>query len=204
MNKIGLFSLLLIASINLIAQDISVIELDEEDIDREVERIIIQSENRGEPMDDSLLENLRANVREGMIMRRLLVSLALYRGWEPTEEEIDKALAQRRGGYPDGEWDEVLATQGYTRDEFRRITEESLMIDKVLKAEVWEGITVSEQEAKTYYEEHREDFTSDHGIIPFREVEELIRNNLIAAKGREETARFMDELYSRAVFIDKE
>ena len=206
MNKIrNILLLLTVFLIPLASQEmLGRIQVSEEEVQKELDRLIIQGQLQEKEYEGEEKDQLRENVKEGIIMRKLLLTLADYRGIEVTEEEVEETLSQARGDYPDEEWANLLEGQLYTAESFREVIRNSLIIDRVIKTEVLDKISVSDEEIQAYYEAHEEDFTSDQGLLPLGIVRGLIEQTLRENKGREETALFMDNLYSRAMFVEGE
>jgi hypothetical protein len=204
-KKIALFLLLLWGVVFcLLGQELSLIKIDEEEINLELDRIIKQNRLGGKEFKEEEIPLLRENIKEGIIMRKLLVSLAVYREITVSDDDVNASLAETKKNFTPHEWLTLLSQQGYTEDSFRMVLEESLLIDLVLENEVLKYITVSDKEVETYYEEHSEDFTTDHGVIPLREVDELIKQNLLTLKGQQKVSLFMEDLYARAMFVERE
>ncbi len=183
-------------------ENLARIQINQEEIDREWNRYILLDRNRGIEHGEGELAALKEDVRKGYIMRQLLLSLASYRNITVTGEEVDDVLSQTRGDYPEADWEAMLKGQLFTPESFRQSLEESLIIDRVLKAEVTDRILIGDDEIESYYKAHESSYTTDYGVIPLREVKGLIREILKAEKSREETARFMDDLYSRTMFVE--
>ncbi|MDC7223939.1 MAG: SurA N-terminal domain-containing protein [Spirochaetales bacterium] len=204
MKRIIPLYLILFPAALLFGQDyLSRIQLDDEELQKEWERYLIQGQLQNQEYSEEEKNALRENVKEGMIMRKLLLSLADYRGITIDADELNALEAATRGDYPEEEWKALLETQLHTEESYRRTLEESLLIEKVLQTEILDKIVITDEEVLAYYETHEEDFSSDYGLIPFSDVKKLIREGLKARKGQEETIRFMEDLYSRAMFVEE-
>ncbi len=67
-------------------------------------------------------------------------------------------MAEYRHDYPDKAFDQMLRDQGIDEVQWRRELKERLLMEKVIRQEVYTGITVDEEETADYYREHRSDF----------------------------------------------
>jgi hypothetical protein len=183
---------------------LSRVQVSNEEVETELNRFIIQKQLQDKDYNNEEREQLREDVKDGIIMRKLLLSLAAYREVKLSEKEVDQLESQARGDYPDEEWDTLLKSQLYTRESFRQVLKETRIIDLILKQEVWDGITVSDEEIQAFYEDQEAQFTSDYGLIPLEDVKDLIKNTIKSRKSQEATSLFMDNLFSQAMFVEKE
>jgi hypothetical protein len=183
---------------------LSRVQVSNEEVETELNRFIIQKQLQDKDYNKEEREQLREDVKDGIIMRKLLLSLAAYREVKLSEKEVDQLESQARGDYPDEEWDTLLKSQLYTRESFRQVLKETRIIDLILKQEVWDGITVSDEEIQAFYEDQEAQFTSDYGLIPLEDVKDLIKNTIKSRKSQEATSLFMDNLFSQAMFVEKD
>ncbi len=64
---------------------------------------------------------------------------------------------------------EALKQEGLSMDDLRRNLERSMLVQQVTRVEVVEKISISDEEARAYYEQHRNEFTSPTEIT-LREI----------------------------------
>jgi len=82
-----------------------------------------------------------------------------------SEEEIDAAVNRIIGEYPDQEtFDELVADGNIDLDQWRREIEYTLLLDKLVETALATDIEILPDEIETYYEEHREDYSSDEKV----------------------------------------
>lgn len=55
---------------------------------------------------------------------------------------------------------EALRQEGLTMDDLRRNLEKQMLVSQVQRAEIMDKISISDEEARTYYEAHKDEFTS--------------------------------------------
>jgi hypothetical protein len=116
-KKIALFLLLLWGVVFcLLGQELSLIKIDEEEINLELDRIIKQNRLGGKEFKEEEIPLLRENIKEGIIMRKLLVSLAVYREITVSDDDVNASLAETKKNFTPHEWLTLLSQQGYTED----------------------------------------------------------------------------------------
>jgi peptidyl-prolyl cis-trans isomerase SurA len=64
---------------------------------------------------------------------------------------------------------EALKQEGLSMDDLRRNLERSMLVQQVTRVEVMEKISISDEEARAYYDQHRSEFTSPTEIT-LREI----------------------------------
>ena len=69
----------------------------------------------------------------------------------------------------EAKFQEALKQEGLTMADLRRNLERQMLVSQVQRAEIVERISISDEEAKAYYESHRDEFTAP-GEITLREI----------------------------------
>ena len=64
---------------------------------------------------------------------------------------------------------EALKQEGLSMDDLRRNLERSMLVQQVTRVEILEKISINDEEARAYYEQHRTEFTSPTEIT-LREI----------------------------------
>lgn len=96
-------------------------------------------------------------VLDQLISTKLLFQESQAQGTEVSPDEVTEqmqTLEQRTGGKE--QLDQALAGQDMTRQELRQGLKEDLAINRYIEEKIAPAVTVSEQEAKTFYEENKE------------------------------------------------
>jgi len=137
-----------------------------------------------EPYKQALLETL--------IERALLLQAAAAAGVTVTTEEVDRRVLALSSEYPAGTFDEALAKSGTSRAALTRSTREQLTIEKLLTQEVHSRVAVTEEQVRTYYDEHAADFTEA----------EQVHAQQIVVKGLDEAKRVQAQLWQGKKFQD--
>ena len=79
-----------------------------------------------------------------LIERTLLLQAASQAGVTVTADEVDRRLLALSSEYPAGTFDEVLEKTRLTKQDHRRMTREQLIIEKLLQAQVFARVAVTE------------------------------------------------------------
>ena len=93
-----------------------------------------------------------------VIDRELTLAEADRLGINVSPAEVEEALAEHRRDYPDGGFERMLQERGVTLEQWRRELKEGLLMEKVVGQAVYKAVTVTEEEIKAYYQDHREEF----------------------------------------------
>lgn len=105
------------------------------------------------PPDDDFYRQ----VLDQLVSTKLLYQESQAQGTEISPDEVSEqmqTLEQRTGGKE--QLDQALAGQDMTRQELRQGLKEDLAINRYIEEKIAPAVTVSEQEAKTFYEENKE------------------------------------------------
>lgn len=98
----------------------------------------------------------------GLVDELITDELVLARAAElkivPTTEEIDKAVAERRGSLSDADFAKQLEARKTTAEEFRAEVVREVTKTKVIEQDVLSKITITDQEVTDYFEKNRAQF----------------------------------------------
>lgn len=89
-----------------------------------------------------------------------------------TDERFAEVLARIRKDNKledDAAWEQALKQEGLSLAELRRNIEKDLLIGEVQRQDVMQKIAVTEEEARTYYDAHKGEFTSP-SMVTLREI----------------------------------
>ncbi len=137
-------------------------------------------------------EELRRNYLRQLIDRELALAEADRLAIEVAPEEVDAVLAEYRRDYPEQAFQEMLKNQQISEADWRRELVERLRMEKVIRQEVYTGLTVEESEIKTYFRQNREEF----------ERPEQVRARQIVVDREDEGARVLGLLREGKPFED--
>ncbi|PLY02729.1 MAG: hypothetical protein C0624_07885 [Desulfuromonas sp.] len=103
-------------------------------------------------------EELQRNYLRQLIDRELALAEADRLVVQVTPQEVDEVMNEYRRDYPDQVFQEMLQSQQIDERAWRRELVERLRMEKVIRQEVYTGLTVEESEIKAYFRQNREDF----------------------------------------------
>ena len=117
---------------------------------------------RSMPEQDSLSmeerDELQRNYLRQLIDRELALAEADRLGIQISPDEVDEVLAEYRRDYPDTAFQEMLQSQKISEQDWRRELVDRLRMEKVIRQEVYTGLTVEPSEIKAYFRQNREEF----------------------------------------------
>lgn len=98
---------------------------------------------------------LERQVLDGMIMRAVLRQEAANLGIEVEDAEIEETFSRFREQFPsDAAYQIALEEEGFTEEEFRAELHRQMLIERLIRSEVYDRITVPEEEIRSFYEEN--------------------------------------------------
>ncbi len=97
-------------------------------------------------------------VLDQMIGTRLLYEESVGLGLAAADADVDKSFQELRAGFKgdDKAFDELLATRGLSVAKLRDGIKENLSIQKLVESKVLPSITISDDEAKKFYDGHKD------------------------------------------------
>jgi hypothetical protein len=124
-----------------------------------------------------------------MIDRQLMLEeVERYAPPEPQAADIDAAVADVRSRAKDAlEFEATLTRYGMSHDELRRFVRDTLRLEAYRQQRLSSMPQSSDEEARRYYEDHPEEFTSDGQLLPFDKV----RDQALSAALDERRSTFM-------------
>lgn len=118
---------------------------------------MLASANNATPSEEEAV-----GAKLGLVDELITDELVLARATElkivPTAEEIDKAIADRRGALSDADFAAQLEARKTTVDQFRTEVTRELTKGKVIEQDVNGKVNVTDDEVNAYYEKNRAQF----------------------------------------------
>ncbi len=136
------------------------------------------------------LNNLKRDLLNQFIERRLILHEAQAKNILIGDAELNDAVEKIKGDYPKERFEEILKAESLTYDKWKDRIREDLIIKKALTAIVDSQINIPDAELKKYYNTHREEFN--------RKEEARVRQIVVAKE--EEALAIRKELLSGADF----
>lgn len=108
------------------------------------------------------LREVTPQILSDAIDEMLLLQRGRELGYRITDEQfqktVDEIMKQNKIESKE-QFEQALAGEGMTLDQFRRMFERNVIVQQVVRSEVMSKIALTEQEAKDYYAEHPDEFT---------------------------------------------
>jgi peptidyl-prolyl cis-trans isomerase C len=96
------------------------------------------------------------DVLNGMIARSLFLQEAKAQGIKADAQEVDQQIAAFKSRFPSPEaFQQALASQGITEQSLREQAQTQLTVQKYLKSQVFDKVSVTDQAAKTFYDQNQ-------------------------------------------------
>jgi peptidyl-prolyl cis-trans isomerase C len=96
------------------------------------------------------------DVLNGMIARSLFLQEAKAQGIKADAQEVDQQMAAFKSRFPSPEaFQQALASQGITEQSLREQAQTQLTVQKYLKSQVFDKVSVTDQAAKTFYDQNQ-------------------------------------------------
>lgn len=137
----------------------------------------------------ALLMQIQEGIVDELIQLELLVQEANNQSIEADEDEVQTEMEQIRSQF-DEDFEEVLASQGYTEDLLENEIRDSLKINQLLSPEYIESLDfhVTDEELEEVYEQQA---SQNPEIAPFEDLREELSNQIVQTK-------YIEDLYENA------
>jgi hypothetical protein len=127
----------------------------------------------------------------------ILKEVARFPPAEPPAADIDTQLAAMKARVGD-RLDRVLKTTGIDEDRLRGLARETLRIRDYLQQRFGISAQVSEEEARKYFETHREEFARDGKPLTFEEAGNEARRRASAVRVQGAVVQWLQDLRARS------
>lgn len=125
------------------------------EVDQEVGRYEKQMTMTGQTPDDAQKKEMRQKVLDGLVDRELLLQESNRLGIKVADSEVDEQVATIKKRFPkEEEFTGALSKMGITEKDLRKQFSEGMAIKKMIDQEVASKISVSEADAKAFYDAH--------------------------------------------------
>ena len=146
-------------------------------------------------------EDAEAVALERTIERQLVLDeVARFSPPEPADSAVTEevvAMKQRAGSRLDA----LVVATGLDETRLRQLARETLRIRAYVTQRFGTNVQVTEEEARTYYEEHPAEFTRDGVRIAFEEAEPVARQRASAERMRSTIDKWVRDLRARAEVV---
>jgi peptidyl-prolyl cis-trans isomerase C len=188
------------------------IPITEADVTLEVKRIQFQAKAMQKPLDQSMMLSMREKVIDSLINRELLLQQSKAKGITTNESDIDNSIDQIKRRLEAGQsFESLLVEMGISMKAMRTQVGQASAIQKLLEADVYPQATVSEKEARIFFDNNPQYFkkpeevkashiliqvtpdASDEEKMAAREKIEDIQNKIAAEEDFADLARQYSE-----------
>lgn len=137
----------------------------------------------GEPPAD----RVKMRVLEGMIDRILLLQQARERSVAVGQDQVERAFLRLRSEYPGSNFDDLLAEERLSAAELKARLRDQLTVERLFSDEVFSRVQVTEEESRSYYQEHPQEFEQPDRVHVLQ----------VVVKTKEEAQKIREELVRR-------
>ena len=125
----------------------------QEAFEQEMTPVLKQMEMQGQKPDETQVEEIRKKVLDNMINREVLYQASRKKGFTADDKAVEEKLASFKQQFPnEAQFKEALSKMNLSEKVIKKQIREQLSIQQLVDQEVVPSITVSEADAKAYYE----------------------------------------------------
>ena len=155
-----------------------------------------------DPTSEELASQLKESTIDSLIGQTLLLQEADKKGYEATDEEIQKEIDTLKANYEDeAQFEEILKTNGLTMDQLKTEVANNIkytaFVEKELTIE-----EVKDEDVKAYYDQYAEQSSGseepESQVPEYEEVKDQIKQELERQKTQEVLAAKVQELKENA------
>ena len=144
------------------AQTVAVVndvEITARELEQKIQLMRSRYANMGMPIQGEQLARLRESILNNLIEKQLLIEESKAQGINVDESEIQKQLDELKGQFESQEaFEKKIASSGYSEDELKTEMRENLLIRNLIEQKIESGISVSDKQARKYYQENQEEY----------------------------------------------
>lgn len=152
----------------------------QKDLDRELDLFQKRMAAQGRQVSEEQAEKARKDVLEKMITLELLSQESEKKKIKADPKAVDMQMSQFRQRFPnEEEFEKALKEMDVSEADLKIRVQENLAIKELISREVESGISISDKEAKSFYEERKS---------AFRQPEQVRARHILAKAGPEDDA----------------
>ncbi len=162
-----------------------------QDFERELSREA-QSMDGDAPRTPEQIEPYKQTLLNTLIERAILLQTARSQNVSVSPDELDRRMLALASEYPAGGFEEMLKRSPTTRQELEKKTKDQLTIEKLLDAEVFSRVAITEEQIRNEFNEHPERFQDP----------EMVHAEQIVVGGLDDAKRIQQQLWQGKKFSD--
>lgn len=124
----------------------------------------MQSNQLGPDTPEEQKKEAQKVVMDGLIGSELLYQKARLIPIEIPQADVDKAIAQTKTGMGEDGFKSELQRRGMSEKDLENLVRQNLMVQKMIKEQVVNTVTVSDADMKTFYDEHQKDMAKPEDV----------------------------------------
>ena len=125
----------------------------QEAFEQEMAPVLKQMEMQGQKPDESQVAEIRKKVLNNMINREVLYQASREKEFTADDEAVEEKLTAFKKQFPnEAQFKEALSKMNLSEEVIKKQIREQISIQQLVDEEVVPGVTVSEADAKAYYE----------------------------------------------------
>jgi peptidyl-prolyl cis-trans isomerase C len=119
----------------------------------------------GQAVPSEQRDEVYRGLLDDLVAFRLLKQEAERRQLAPTEADVNAAMKELRGQFPnEGAFKQALAAQKMTLQQLRQETRDKLLVNELLEQEVGAGVTITPADISGFYEQNPERFQQPEAV----------------------------------------
>ena len=138
-----------------------------------------------------------AAVNQAIERQLVLKEVARFPPTEPPADAVEQQLATMKGRVGN-RFDEVMRATGLDETRLRGLARDTIRIRAYLEQRFGISTQVGEEEARKYFDEHRDEFTRDGKPLAFEDVSAEARRRAGASRVQGAVAQWMQDLRTRS------
>ncbi|UGB32275.1 SurA N-terminal domain-containing protein [Metabacillus sp. B2-18] len=147
---------------------------------------------------DDMAKQIKDYTLESLVGQTLLLQEIDKKGYEASEEEINKQLETLKASYKtEEEFEEALKTNNLTLDKLKEQIEDTVKYDQFVKNDL-KVEEVKDEEIKEYYDSMVSSAGESEETPKFEDVKDTLKANLAQQKTQEKVATKVEELRKAA------
>jgi len=135
------------------------VEISQVDLERKFNLIKKRYASMGVPLDDTKLNEFKDNILKSLIEQEVLLQESIAQGIKIDPEEIKTELDKFKKQFEtEAAFKKQIAEMNYTEDSILSQIKQSKTIQKFIEEKVMPTISISDEEAKAYFDSHPDEF----------------------------------------------
>ena len=149
----------------------------------EITKIAYENNLKEQPED---LRQAQIRLLNQLTVEMILLERAEALRISITDAELEKAISEIKGDYPEGEFEKTLLEYAVSYDSWKDRLRNRLILDKVIEEELNSRITITAEDISEYYQKHYQDREEEsEAEQPSEDINEAIVKQLRRQKAEE-------------------